>query len=146
MKKWVALICLLFVIIVLIIAINFKNADKQRLEVAKFNLTYEEYNTSNLNGLDIITIINKAVNNNEKYNISKNEEDIYIPDENNSIKIYVIFITEDLEKKEFGMEIINSLGMHPFIENFGEVKFDCTDIQYHGKTGRVSELTFKAIM
>jgi len=141
MKKTLALICILLLILVVIIAINFKNIEKEKNEIVKFNLTYEEYNTDNLNGLDITTLINKAINNNEKYSISKNEHGYYVDDGMNSIKIYV---TMNMNDKTYEMERINSVGMNSFIEYFGDVKFECTDVKYHEKTGRISELIFKS--
>lgn len=141
MKKAWAVVCLLLLILVIIITINFKNIEKEKKEIAKYNLTYEDYNTNNLNGLDITTVINKATNNNEKNNISKDKNGNYVSDGMNSIKIYV---TMNINEKTYEMERINEVGMNSFIEYFGNVQFQCTDIKYHEKTGRVSELTFRS--
>ena len=48
-------------------------------------------------------------------------------------------------EKTYQMEKIYALGMESFVENFGVVAFECTEIKYHKKTGRVSEMTFKAV-
>ncbi|MCI8276605.1 MAG: hypothetical protein HFJ46_01510 [Clostridia bacterium] len=106
MKKIFAVIVLILVVILTVLVIKFKNYEKQKQEVQKFNLSYEEYNKENLNGLDITTVINKAVNNNEKYNISKDENGLYITDNENCIKIYITMI---INGKTYPMEKINAL-------------------------------------
>lgn len=141
MKKSFLVIALIFIIIVIIIFVNFSNIQKQQREAQKFNRTYEEYNIENLNGLDITTVINKAIDNNEKYEIQKNDDGLYIEDDMYSIKIYIKMI---INQKTYPMEKINALGMESFIEYFNSVDFKCVDIQYHEKTGRVSQMTFEA--
>lgn len=141
MKKSFFVICLVFIVIIIVIFMNYKTLQKQQKEVEKFNRIYEEYNTENLNGLDITTIINKAIDNNEKYELRKDENGEYISDETYSVKIYITMI---INGKTYSMERINSLGMNSFIEYFGAVSFKCTDIKYHAKNGRVSEMIFEA--
>lgn len=141
MKKIFALITLILVVISVVVVIKFQNFQKQKREIAKFNLEYEEYNKEKLNGLDITTVINKAINNNEKFKISKDENGLYIEDDENSIKI---FITMIINEKTYPMEKINALGMNSFVEYFGVVDFKCTDIKYHEKSGKISQMTFEA--
>lgn len=142
MKKSYFLICFILLIVVLIVFVNLKNVQKVQREAEKFNQIYEEYNTDKLNGLDVTTVINKAINNNEKYNIEKDENGLYKEDNSYSIKIYIKMI---INGKTYPMETINSKGMSSFIENFSTVDFKCSDIQYHKKTGRVSSITFEAL-
>ena len=113
---------------------------KKQVEIQKFNKIFEEYNKENLNGLDITTVINKAIDNNEKYQITKDEEGVYIANDTNSVKIYITMI---INEKTYSMERINQVGISSFIENFGTVSFKCTYIKYH-KNGRISEMTFEA--
>ncbi len=141
MKKNLLIIFVILIIILIIIGVNFHNMQMKRKEVSKFNLQYEEYNADNLNGLDITTVINKAVNNNEKYEIPKDEEGLYILDDQNSIEIYIKMIINNTTYK---MERINNLGMNSFIEYFGVVGFKCTDVSYHKKTGKIASMTFEA--
>ena len=128
MKKFLFTICLFFVIIIIILVVNYNNFQKKQMEIQKFNKIFEQYNAEDLNGLDITTVINKAIDNNEKYQIAKDEKGIYIAD----------------NEKTYPMEKLNALGMESFIEYFGAVSFKCTDIKYHSKNGRVSEMTFEA--
>lgn len=141
MKKILALVLLVMIVIVVFFTFNYKNLQKQKEEIRNFNLIYENYNKDNLNGLDITTLINKAVSNNEKYTIPKDEEGLYVLDDEYSIEIYVTMI---INETTYRMERINSLGMNSFVAYFGQVSFKCTDVQYHSKTGRISSMTFEA--
>lgn len=141
MKKILALILLIMIVIVIFFTFNYKNLQKQKEEIRNFNLIYENYNKDNLNGLDITTLINKAVSNNEKYTIPKDEEGLYVLDDEYSIEIYVTMI---INETTYRMERINSLGMNSFVAYFGQVSFKCTDVKYHEKTGRIASMTFEA--
>ena len=141
MKKILALILLIILVVVGIFAINYKNLQKKKEEVRNFNLIYENYNKDNLNGLDITTLINKATSNNEKYSIPKDEQGLYVLDDEYSIEIYVTMI---INETTYRMERIDSLGINSFVAYFGQVSFKCTDIQYHQKTGRIASMTFEA--
>ena len=141
MKKNVFTICLIFAIIIIVLFLKYQEVKKSQIETKKFNHTYEQYHTENLNGLDITTVINKAIDNNEKYEIEKDKDGIYISDDAYSIKIYITMI---INGKTYSMEKINAVGMEAFVQNFGIIDFKCTDMQYHEKTGRVSQMTFEA--
>ena len=141
MKKYLVIILIIMSIIATIVVVNYKNYQSKIKEISKFNIEYEYYNRDNLNGLDITTIINKAISNNEKYAIPKDEEGLYVLDDEYSIEIYIKMIINDTTYKmeKFQNSVINS-----FVRYFGEDSFKCTDIQYHKKSGRISSMTFEA--
>lgn len=141
MKKGLFIIILIFAVIMAILTMKLADIRAFNSETKKFNKEYEYYNKSDLYGLDITTVINKAVNNNEKYEIKKNEKNRYIDDENYSIKIEIIM---KLNKKTYDMEQIYNLGTEKFIEYYGDIKFNCINIEYHKNTGRVSKLIFES--
>lgn len=140
MKKIFILLILIVIIVVGIFILNYKNFEKQKIDIENFNFGYEKYNKANLNGLDVTTLINKAISNNEKYAISKNEEGLYILDDENSIEIYITMI---IDGKTYRMESINKKGTTSFASYFGQVNFKCTDITYH-KNGKIASMTFEA--
>ena len=141
MKRLILAVFSVFIIVLSLVFMNIKTIEKNKAEAQKFNSVYEEYNKENLNGLDITTVINKAINNNEKYGIDKDENEIYINDDEYCIKIYIKMI---IDEQTYPMERLVTVGMDSFIEYFGSVEFKCTDIKYHSKNGRVSEMTFEA--
>lgn len=140
MKKQTILIIILLIAIILVIAfLVAQNIQKERI-LANYNKQYEICKTKNVYGTDVATLINMAIDNNEKNNISKDEKDYYIPDDENSVKIYVK-LQEDGEN--FPMERIFKLGIIEFVKNFNLETFKCTQINYHKKTGKVSEVYFE---
>lgn len=142
MKKTIVIILVILCVIAIYSYFIVKNMQVQKQEVAKFNSEYEFYNTTNLNGLDVITLINKATSDNEKNNIEKDEEGLYDLDNENSIEIYITMI---INEKTYRMERINQLGVQSFVEYFGPVGFKCTNVEYHENTGRIASMTFEAM-
>ena len=134
----VSLILLATVIVVCIVAININSKTKK--VIAKENLEYEKYLNNNFHGTDVITLINKAISDNEKNNVSKDEKGFYISNNKNSIKIDLVMVT-DWEKEEtttYKMESISKVGITEFIKNFNIVEFKCTKKEYHSQTGKIS--------
>ena len=136
---------LIFIISVLLILItcafigNFINS-KKKIEKNQANKEFEQYINKELYGTDVVTIINKAVNNNNKYNIHKDENEYYIDNNENSIIVELIMITNEEKEttKTYRMEKINKVGITEFIKNFNTEKFKIKEIKYHNKTGRIS--------
>lgn len=141
MKKTVFVILLIFLMIIVCIYMNYKDMLINENEAKKFNSEYEFYNKESILGTDITTLINKAIDNNEKYKIEKDQNGIYIADEKYSIKIYVYMI---INKTTYPMEQLIATGLSDFTRYFGEVEFKCTDVKYHKSTGRIAEMTFAA--
>lgn len=142
MKKSLILISIIIVVAVVFFVLNYKEYEIKRIDLDNFNLTYEEFNKDNLNGLDVVTVMNQATSNNEKYGIPKDENGLYVLDDENSIEIYVTMI---INNETYRMERLTSNGVNGnFIRLFGDVKFKCANIEYHQKTGRVASMEFEA--
>lgn len=141
MKKSLVLVIIILVAISAFFAIKYKEHEINQIDLNNFNLLYEKYNKDNLNGLDITTVMNQATSNNEKYGIEKDNNGLYILDDEYSVEIYITMIINNTTYK---METFNQSRMSEFIRYFGEVGFKCTEITYHQKTGRVASMTFEA--
>ena len=76
-----------------------------------------------------------------KNKIQKNEEGLYIENEENSIKVYIKLKYED-DYSILEIERILNNGAENFIKNYSTASFKCTEITYHEKTGNVKSLTF----
>ena len=140
MKNSLLLIAIPIVIIIcsvcgLLITINTTN----RI-IKEENNEYEYYLNKTVYGVDVTSIINKAINENEKNNIQKNEKGYYIENDEDSIKIEIKMITIE---KTYPMEEIYNNDITKFVQNFNLIEFKCTNIEYHEKTGRVSKLQFE---
>ena len=134
MKKTVLLVVIILVVLTIIGIFHYQNEQRRIQEILKYNLLYEEYNKEGLNGLDITTIINKAINNNERNFVEKDEYGFYIDNKKDSVIIDVKMI---IDGEIYRMEQINQLGIEAFTEYFAEVK-------YHEETGKISYMLFEA--
>ena len=120
---------------------NLKQVQAVNREVQRFNSQYEFYNREGICGIDITTVINKAYDNNEKFGVKKDESGYYIPDNENSINIYVKLKNTG---KTYKMENIKQANLESFVTFFGEVEFKCDKIEYH-KNGKISVMTFESL-
>lgn len=137
-KAFVVLIVFLIVIAIMVtIVLKAKQDDEKSLKL--INYEYEQYLEKQIYGTDVATIINKAIDNNENYKIQKDESGFYINDNKYCIKIELNMITIE---KTYQMEQIVKAGLTEFIKNFNIVAFECTSIQYHEETGRISKIIF----
>ena len=115
-------------------------AEKQ--EIKKDNMQYEQYLNQEILGTELATLISKIVDQNERNSIAKDEKGYYISNGENSIKIDLKMTTID---KTYPMEEIYNNKITSFVENFNFISFECTSIEYHEKTGRISKLVFEEL-
>lgn len=142
MKKSLYIIIILFIIILgftLLFMINLQNTYKK---IQKENYIYEKCLNKEVMGTEVASLINKAVDNNEKYNIGKDENGNYVDDNEYCIKIYVKLQTNG---KYFNMESIYDNNVAEFVKNFNLENFKCTKITYHDSTKRVSKVYFEIL-
>lgn len=90
-------------------------------------------------GTDLGTLINKAIDNNEKYKIAKDENGSYIPDNKYSLKITIQMLSNGTT---YEMEKIFEHKVEQFIELFNSSKFKASNVQYHETTGKISQIHF----
>lgn len=147
MKKNLIILISALLIICAFVAYFIINYRNMQMEAQINNKEYNTYYDKSVVGTTLVSIINKTVDNNEKNNISKDEKNVYIENEEDSIKIYIYFL--DLEKDgeyietPYTMEQVYNNGTENFIKLYGTSYFQCTNIDYHEKTGNVKSLTFK---
>ena len=114
-----------------------KEAEAQQLQA--FNSEYESYNKKLLRGVDVVSVINKAINNNYKY---ENEEYYNITIEF-LIKSAIDNSSVEMEKKHN----MNSLSIiQNNIDAFKEFKsriFDCKEVRYNKESGRINYMYFE---
>ena len=99
-----------------------------------------------LYGADVMTIINNAIDNNEKNNIEKSSSGFYKENNFNSVKVELTLLLTDkegkIQEKVYQMESLQNAGLDGFISNFGLTTFECTNIEYNSK-GRVCKIFIK---
>lgn len=141
MKKTITVICVIFLVIMLILFWNLRQVQNENKKIQALNSGYEFYNRDDICGVDVTTVINKAIDNNEKCGVEKDERGYYIPNEEDSVNIYIKLINSE---QTYPMESIKDLSLESFVAFFGEVDFKCTKVEYH-KNGKISKMTFESL-
>lgn len=108
----------------------------------KANLEFENYLNEEVNGTDLATVINRAVDNNQKNEVERNNKGIYLNNDKNSISIEIKMIDND---SIYQMETIYNGGIQNFINYYSNIKFKCVEIKYHSSTNKVKYMLFEQI-
>jgi hypothetical protein len=143
MKKTVLIIAIPIVIILFSICGLFITQKTTIRNIKKYNSQYEYYINKSIYGTELVTLINKVVNENEINKVEKDEKGFFIENNENSIKINIKMNTNG---KTYQMETFYNNDITKFVENFNLVKFRCNKIEYHKKSGRVRKLYFEEIL
>ena len=118
MKKILFIIIAIVIILTSMVIIFINNNMNAERNIAKFNMDFENYLNRSLYGTEVATLIGKAIDNNEKNGVKKDENGLYVPDGNYSIKIYINLLGSS---KTYAMETINKVGISEFISNFNVI-------------------------
>lgn len=108
----------------------------------KANLEFERYLNEEVYGVDLATIINRAVDTNQRNQIERSNKGIYISNDTNSINIEIKMIDDD---SIYQMETIYNGGIQNFINYYNDIKFKCVEIKYHSSTNKVKYMLFEQI-
>ena len=141
MKKIIILLSVV-IIIIAVVAFNYMSYQKEHNNTLKYNLQFEENYQKEIYGIDLTTIINKVINNNEKNNVEIGQYKKYEDNGTNSINIDIKMLDID---EVYSMETFYRGGIEQFVQHYGNIKFKCTQIKYHKQTGKVSYLYFEQI-
>lgn len=137
---------IIFLVIVLIIVASigymYLNYQATYHEAQRENAQYEWYKDKEILGTDLATLINRAVDDNTKNDIKKEDTGLYEDNGQDSVRIDILF-TDDNEVHS--MEEIYNSGTDTFMQYYNQIKFKCTKIEYHQNNGRVSYLYFEQI-
>ena len=141
MKKTITFFIIILIImgaIALYICLRYKNLEIAQQE----NKVFESYYEQEIFGIDLATLINKTMDNNFKNNVSKDKNNFYVDNGENSIKIDIKFTDDD---KVHQMEELYNAGISEFVGLYNQIKFKCTNVEYHEKTSRVKYMLFEQI-
>ena len=142
MKKIILILLAVVIVIVSIIGIKYYSYLLEKNNIATENAEYEKYKDQEIYGIDLATLINKTVDKNEKNGIPKDDQGMYIQNEENSIEIEIYI--EDNETT-YKMEAFYNTGIEQFVQYYGDIKFKCSNIEYHENTGRVRYMLFEQL-
>lgn len=137
-KTFIFIVCIL-IIILSIFGMKYLDYKDENAKIKQENLEYEVYLDKEVSGRDLTTAINRAINSNDKNKVSKDENGMYIENNTNSIKIEIKISDNDTT---YQMETLYNGGMVDFIQYYGDISFECTQIDYNEK-GCVSHMVFE---
>ena len=141
MKKQFLSIVVIFIVIITVLGLYMYNYQKQQLLAEKNNQFYEKYTKGKILGTDLITLINKVMDANDRNAISKNGK-YYEDDNEKTIKIYIKFLETE---EDIYMEDIAEKTSETFIKFFALEQFECVKKEYHSKTGNLKSMIFQQI-
>ena len=105
-------------------------------------LSFEKYLNEEVYGSELATVINRAIDRNEKNEVEKNNKGIYQNNDTNSINIEIKMLDDDTI---YQMETFYRGGIQNFINYYSNIKFKCVDIKYHSSTNQVKYMLFEQI-
>ena len=139
MKK-IFIFLAIVVIIVAIVGVRYISYKSEYNAVRRENADFEKYKDQEVYGLDVASIMNKAVDKNTKNKIEKDDNGNFIQNDENSIEIEIYMSDNETTYK---MENIYDAGTEQFVQYYGNIKFKCSNIEYHKKTGRIKYILFE---
>ena len=141
MKK-IFIFLAIVLIIVAVVGVEYISYKTEYNIIQKENAEYEEYKDKEVYGLDVATMINKAVDRNTKNKIEKDENGNFIQNDENSIEIEIYMQDNETTYK---METIYNAGTEQFVQYYGSIQFKCSKIEYHKNTGRIKYMLFEQL-
>ena len=141
MKK-IVLFFAMIIIVVCGVSYIFLNYKANYNTSKKTNLEFENYLNVEVSGTDLVTVMNRAIDSNEKNEVEKDNKGIYKDNEKNSISIEVKITDNDTI---YQMEKFYKSGTGNFLNYYGNIKFKCIDIKYHKSTNKVKYMLFEQI-
>ena len=141
MKKRLIFISCLIIIVLIFIVVKYNNYKGQKMKIQEFNIEYEQYLNKEIYGTEVATVINKAIDNNERNNVEKNEEGYYIENDKDSVTVDVKITDNDTLYK---METFYDNEIVRFVQNYNYILFKCTKIDYNS-SGKVKYLFFEQV-
>ena len=141
MKK-LAIFLLIIIVIIVGISYIYLNYKANYYQAKKENDQFESYYNQEFYGADVVTIINKAIDNNLTNAVVRDNKGKFIENDTNSIKIDIKMIDNDTI---YDMETLYAGGMDKFVQYYNQIKFKCTKIEYHSTNGKVKYLFIEQI-
>ena len=141
MKK-IAIFFAIIVILICSISYIYLNYKANYNQTKKANLEFERYLNEEVYGVDLATIINRAIDNNQKNEVEKNNKGIYLNNDTNSISMEIKMTDNN---SIYQMETIYNGGIQNFINYYSNIKFRCINVKYHESTNKVKYLLFEQI-
>ena len=141
MKKIIIFILCFMIVIISVFYAKYVDYKAKENEIKENNLAYEFYTEKEIYGTELTSVINKAVDNNEKNSVPKDEQGFYKKNDTNSVNIEIKMIDNDTT---YEMETLYNGGMTNFVQYYNSIYFKCAEIKYNS-LGKVSSMLFEQV-
>lgn len=142
MKKTIIVLICIFIAIIISLYTYYQSTQSALQGVKKFNYQFEQYFDKEIYGADVVTIMSKAIDNNNKYDIARNEENKFIEDNKYCLKVMIKFKDVD---QTFDMESIEKAGIEGFMQNFSKSTFKVVEHDYNEDSKRIGKIVIEEI-
>ena len=142
MKKTIIVLICIFIAIIISLYTYYQSTQSVLQGVKKFNYQFEQYFDKEIYGADVVTIMSKAIDNNNKYDIARNEENKFIEDNKYCLKVMIKFKDVD---QTFDMESIEKAGIEGFMQNFSKSTFKVIEYDYNEDSKRIGKIVIEEI-
>lgn len=128
---------------------NAKSKEEIKIveQLTAYNKEFESYNRKLLRGTDVVSLINKAISTNKKYD---NIEEYYINIQF-EMKEELVYISSGTTSSKVKFDVNKTYDINSFnsiknneeaFKDFKRRIFDCTEIEYNKINGRVCRMKF----
>ena len=146
MRKILVIILAIVIMITSIFLAKYIEYAKNKNNVENINKEYLAYENKNIQINTIVSLMNKAIEQNKKNKVVQNDDKVFVENDNNSIKIYIEArpnSKSDMVKISMEELILNDkIGVEKVEYAFSDLIFEITDVKYDEKNGQIKEITF----
>lgn len=139
MKQFIVFTIIIGLIIATFMFVYNSNIAKIKMN-QEYIAQYSSYFGQKITGTELVTLMNRIVDNNEKLNIEKTEEGKYLEDTQQAIRLEILFTDNE---ETYSLESVYESGASTFMEFYGSINFICEHIEYYDITKNVKLMSFK---
>lgn len=119
-------------------------------QLVAFNNQFEAYNRKLLRGTDVISVINKVLDNNKKYGKNGYNEENYLMQVEFEMKEEIVYVEGNRQAnvtfevgKSYTVDSFSSIKNNEYaFTDFKRRIFDCVEVKYSKITGRINYMKF----
>lgn len=144
MKKIIILILIAVTVAISMIFVNYTEYRNKLAQVNKINKEFTAYENNIMQISTVITIMNKAIQLNTENDIQKDENNFFIENETNSIKVFLEIRSRESVIPMEDLILGKKAGIEKVSFAFSDMLFKIDNIEYHEKTGQIKKIIILA--
>lgn len=138
--KYLFVFTIIAVLAIAIFTFVYKSRVAQLIIEEEYIAQYESYLNKKVLGTDLVTLMNKIVNHNEKLELTKLEDGKYEEITKQAIRLEIVFTDNE---ETYSLETLYENGTDTFMTYYGPVTFMCEHIEYYENSKNIKMMSFK---